>query len=93
MNQKNAMNRQPVSSSELFHHGDEAMNTMSHKGYTARFEHDGRDDIFVGRLLGMRTIIGFHAATVIELQTQFVLAIEDYLAECKADGIQPEHPA
>ena len=33
------------------------MNTMSHKGYTARVEFDERDNIFVGRVLGIRTMI------------------------------------
>lgn len=28
------------------------MNTMTHKGYTARIEFDERDNIFVGRVLG-----------------------------------------
>ena len=69
------------------------MNTISHKGYTARVEYDERDNILVGRLLGIRSIISFHADTVSELRTQFVLAVEDYLAECKEDGIQPEKPA
>ena len=69
------------------------MNTMSHKGYTARVEYDERDNILVGRLLGIRSIISFHADTVSELRTQFVLAVEDYLAECEADGTPPEQPA
>jgi predicted HicB family RNase H-like nuclease len=30
------------------------MNTMNYKGYTARIDFDERDDIFVGRVLGVR---------------------------------------
>ena len=33
------------------------MNTMQYKGYTARIEFDDRDNIFVGRVLGLRTIM------------------------------------
>ena len=40
------------------------MNTMSHKGYTARVEYDERDNIFVGRILGIRSIISVHGETV-----------------------------
>ena len=40
------------------------MNTMPHKGYTARIEFDERDNIFVGRVLGLRTLISFHGETV-----------------------------
>ena len=36
------------------------MNTMTHKGYTARVEYDERDNLFVGRILGIRNIISFH---------------------------------
>lgn len=69
------------------------MNTMTHKGYTARIEFDERDSIFVGRILGIRTIIGFHGETVTELRAEFELAVEDYLADCKESGIKPEKPA
>ncbi len=33
------------------------MNTVNHKGYTARIEFDDRENIFVGRVLGLRTMI------------------------------------
>lgn len=69
------------------------MNTMSHKGYTARVEYDERDNILVGRLLGIRSIISFHADTVAKLRQEFVKAVEDYLADCKEEGVKPEKPA
>ena len=69
------------------------MNTMSHQGYTARIEFDERDDIFVGRILGLRAIISFHGETVEELRKAFEHAIDDYLAECAEKGVSPEKPA
>lgn len=69
------------------------MNTMSHKGYTARVEYDERDNIFVGRILGIRSIISFHGETVAELRSEFEQAVEEYLADCKKEGVQPEKPA
>jgi len=69
------------------------MNTMKHKGYTARVEYDERDDIFVGRVLGLRSIISFHGKTVAELRGEFVAAVKDYLADCEEEGITPEKPA
>lgn len=69
------------------------MNTMSHKGYTARVEYDERDNVFVGRILGIRSIISFHGETVAELRNQFEVAVNDYLVECKQEGIAPEKPA
>ena len=69
------------------------MNTMSHKGYTARVEFDERDSIFVGRVLGLHTIISFHGETVAELRSAFEIAIEEFLQDCKKQGIRPEKPA
>ena len=69
------------------------MNTMRHKGYTARIEYDERDNIFVGRILGIRTIISFHGLTVAELRAEFEHAVKDYHADCKREGVAPEKPA
>lgn len=69
------------------------MNSMSHRGYTARIEYDERDDILVGRILGLRAIISFHGQTVGELRKAFEHAVDDYLAECAEKGISPEKPA
>lgn len=69
------------------------MSCMRYKGYAARIEYDERDDIFVGRVLGMRDIISFHARSVLELHEAFRDALEDYLADCAEQGITPEKPA
>jgi len=66
---------------------------MSHKGYTARVEYDERDNIFVGRILGIRSIISFHGETVAGLRAEFEHAVKDYLADCKREKVQPEKPA
>ena len=68
------------------------MNTMNFKGYTAGIEFDERDSIFVGRVLGVRTIISFHGETVTELRSEFELAINDYLLDCSEQGVAPEKP-
>lgn len=69
------------------------MNTMSYKGYTARVEFDERDNIFVGRVLGIRNMISFHGETVAELRHEFEAAVDDYLRDCKQQGLKPEKPA
>ncbi|MCC7487869.1 MAG: type II toxin-antitoxin system HicB family antitoxin [Burkholderiales bacterium] len=68
------------------------MNTMSYAGYSARIEFDERDDVFVGRVPGLRSIISFHGKTVGALRSQFRAAVDDYLEDCKAQGITPEKP-
>ncbi len=69
------------------------MNVMNHKGYTARIEFDERDGIFVGRVLGLRTMISFHVETVCELRAAFAKAIDEFLKDCKEQGLRPEKPA
>jgi predicted HicB family RNase H-like nuclease len=69
------------------------MNTMKHKGYTARIDFDERDNIFVGRVLGLRTMISFHGETVKDLRRQFAVAIDEFLRDCKERGVRPEKPA
>jgi predicted HicB family RNase H-like nuclease len=69
------------------------MNTMNHKGYTARIEFDERDSIFVGRVLGLHTMISFHGETVAELRSELETTIEEFLRDCKEQGVRPEKPA
>lgn len=68
------------------------MNSMSYRGYTARIEFDERDAIFVGRVLGVKAIIGFHGETVAELRADFEAAIDFMVEDCKARGETPEKP-
>jgi predicted HicB family RNase H-like nuclease len=68
------------------------MNTMTHKGYTARVEFDERDAVFAGRILGISDAIGFHGETVAELRAAFEEAVDDYLATCQKIGKQPLKP-
>jgi predicted HicB family RNase H-like nuclease len=69
------------------------MNTLTYKGYTARIEFDERDNIFVGRLQGIKDSIAFHADNVAELRLAFEEAVEDYLETCQTIGKPPEKPA
>jgi predicted HicB family RNase H-like nuclease len=66
---------------------------MIYKGYAARVDYDDRDHIFVGRVLGIDDIIGFHAESVGELRRAFQEAIDDYLASCQELGKTPQRSA
>lgn len=69
------------------------MNAMTYKGYTARIEYDDADRIFVGRLAGIRDIVGFHASTVDALQEAFHESVDDYVQACEKLGQTPQKPA
>ena len=69
------------------------MNTLTYKGYSARIDFDDRDNLLVGRLLGIRDVIGFHADNVVELRASFEEAVDDYLEACEKIGKKPDKPA
>lgn len=66
------------------------MNSLKYKGYTARIDFDPEDDIFVGRVVGIRDIIGFHGENARELRQAFEEAVDHYLASCKKLKIKPQ---
>ena len=66
---------------------------MTYKGYIARVEFDPRDNIFVGKVMGIEDSITFHGATVKELRADFQAAIDHYVADCAAKGRKPLKPA
>jgi predicted HicB family RNase H-like nuclease len=65
-------------------------NAMSYKGYAARVEYDGDDEIFTGRIAGIRDSVSFHADTVKGLQDAFHEAVDDYLDTCAKLGKEPQ---
>jgi predicted HicB family RNase H-like nuclease len=69
------------------------MNAMTYKGYMARVEFDPRDNIFVGRVLGVSDRISFHGETVMELTTDFHEAVDHYIEDCEKTGRTPQKPA
>jgi predicted HicB family RNase H-like nuclease len=66
------------------------MNVLKHKGYQARVEFDGDDEIFVGRIAGIDDNVSFHADSVDGLVAAFQEAVEDYLETCEKIGKPPE---
>lgn len=65
------------------------MNVMTYGVYAAEIEYDAEDEIFVGRIAGIRDGVGFHAETVDDLKLAFVEAVEDYVEACNAVGKHP----
>jgi predicted HicB family RNase H-like nuclease len=69
--------------------GSTMKNTMTYKGYTARIEFDQRDNIFIGKIIGIADNITFHGETVKELREDFQAAMDHYIADCAATGRKP----
>lgn len=67
-------------------------NAMSHKGYTAKVEYSEEDGCFIGRIAGIRAIVGFHGDSVAQLRKAFVGAVDNYIAVAVQRGETPEKP-
>lgn len=66
------------------------MNEMTYQTYSAKVEYDPIDKIFVGHIVGIRDIVGFHGSTVEELETAFHEAVNHYLEVCEKIGQLPQ---
>ena len=65
---------------------------MTYKGFSARVEFDAEDRIFVGRIAGIRDVIGFHAETVAGIEKAFHESVNDYVPACAALGQSANKP-
>lgn len=65
---------------------------MDHKGYTAHVEVDDSDGVLHGWIEGIRDVVTFEAATLADLEREFRVSVDDYLAFCAKDGMEPERP-
>ncbi|MBT7039214.1 MAG: type II toxin-antitoxin system HicB family antitoxin [Bacteroidetes bacterium] len=68
------------------------MKALKYKEYFAKVEFDAEDRIFVGHVIGIRDVVGFHGKSVEELETSFQEAIDDYIDACKKLSQKPNKP-
>jgi len=67
-------------------------NIMTYNGYSACIEYDNEDEIFFGKLAGIRDGVSFHAETVEGLKTAFQESVDDYIETCAKIGKEPQKP-
>lgn len=65
-------------------------NTLEYKGYVGTIEFSEPDNLFYGKVMGIRSLISYEGTTAQELVKDFHGAIDDYLALCAEKGIEPE---
>jgi len=68
------------------------MKGMKYKNYFAKVEFDPEDHIFVGHIVGIKDVVGFHGETVKELEQAFQEAVDNYMAACEQLGQKPNKP-
>lgn len=65
------------------------MNTLSYKGYIGSVNFSEKDNVFFGKIEGINGLVNFEGESVKELTAAFHEAVDDYLAYCEDEGIQP----
>ena len=63
---------------------------MEYKGYRAAVEFDAEDNIFIGKIFGIKDMVSFEGTSVKELERGFKEAVDDYVEHCKKVGKQPD---
>ena len=62
------------------------MNTLRYKGFIGSVNFSEEDSVFFGKINGM---VNFEGQSVQELTEAFHGAVDDYLAYCEEEGVQP----
>jgi predicted HicB family RNase H-like nuclease len=65
---------------------------MEYKGYIGIVEYDDDARLFHGDIINTRDIITFQGTTVEEIEKALKDSVDDYLAWCQEEGVEPERP-
>jgi len=65
------------------------MNTLKYKGFIGSVSFNESDGVFSGRIEGIDSFITFDGTSIRELTDSFHNAVEEYLAFCNKNGIEP----
>lgn len=66
------------------------MNHLRYKGYIGSIEYSKEDNLLYGKVLGIKSLISYEGGTGEDLEQDFQEAIDFYLEECEAKGIEAE---
>ncbi len=65
-------------------------NLIEYKGYVGSVEFSQEDELFYGKVQGIRALISYQGTDATELIEDFHAAVDDYLELCEKEGKEPE---
>jgi predicted HicB family RNase H-like nuclease len=68
------------------------MTQLEYSGYIGTVELSVADAVFHGKLAHIRDLVTYESATAEGLVKAFHEAVDDYLADCKEEGREPDKP-
>lgn len=63
---------------------------LSCKGYYGSVEYSLEDDVLYGKVIGIKGLLSYEGQTLDELKKDFQGVVDEYLADCEAQGIKPQ---
>ncbi|GHT48201.1 DNA repair protein HhH-GPD [Spirochaetia bacterium] len=67
-------------------------NYLHYKGYVGSVEFSAEDEVFYGKVAGIKNLISFEGDSVEAITKDFHNAVDEYLSFCNANGNEPEVP-
>lgn len=65
-------------------------NILEYKGYYTKIEYSAKDRVLFGKIEGIRDLVNFESENIADIEKEFHLAVDDYLAFCEEIGQEPE---
>ncbi|WP_295656047.1 type II toxin-antitoxin system HicB family antitoxin [uncultured Haemophilus sp.] len=67
-------------------------NVLTYRGYCGSIESSVEDRVFFGKILCINDLVNYEGSNFDELENAFKEAVDDYLAFCEEEGIEPDKP-
>ena len=67
-------------------------NHMKYKEYYGSVHYNDEDEVFYGKVEGIRSLISYEGYDVQSLKEAFMESIDDYLDTCHSENIVPDKP-
>ena len=65
---------------------------IRYKGYLGSVHYSDDDQVFYGKLEYIKSLVNYEGTDVAGLRQAFQEAVDDYLALCTEEGLEPERP-
>lgn len=65
---------------------------MRYRGYIGTIQYDPSHNTYYGNVKHVRTLITYGDDCLMNMETIFQRAVDNYLLECKLMGVEPEIP-
>jgi len=67
-------------------------NYLNYKGYKGDIKYSEEDDVFHGKVIGIKSLLSFEGDSVASLKSDFRSAVDEYIEHCSKIGKDTEKP-